>query len=188
MLLKKQFIIRVLGKFTPAKFPPRKFPPIKLLPGKFPFRKILTQKIPTWNIPTYFLNCLFSLNTASINGGRVYMYILLPVRKILISPGRLRVFSWKFGSINKIFIKNNFSTLSICASSYLLLRLKSPSARGASHHPAFMGNCRTISHTFYSLIYPVDEFSLKETRTWGQFKISSYYFFYLVWIKFIASA
>ena len=27
---------------------------------------------------------------------------------------------------------------------------------GASHHPAFMGNCQTISHTF-SLIYPVDE-------------------------------
>ena len=28
---------------------------------------------------------------------------------------------------------------------------------GASHHPAFMGNCRTISHTFYSPVYPVDE-------------------------------
>ena len=44
----------------------------------------------------------------------------------------------------------NFST-------YLLLRLKSRSVRVASHHPAFMGNCRTITHTFYSLIYPVDE-------------------------------
>ena len=39
----------------------------------------------------------------------------------------------------------------------LLLWLKSQSVRGASHHPAFMGNCRTISHKFYSPIYPVDE-------------------------------
>ena len=39
----------------------------------------------------------------------------------------------------------------------LLLWLKSRSVRGASHHPAFMGNCRTISHKFYSPIYPVDE-------------------------------
>ena len=30
---------------------------------------------------------------------------------------------------------------------YLLLRLKSRSARGASRHPAFIGNCPTISHT-----------------------------------------
>ena len=39
----------------------------------------------------------------------------------------------------------------------LLLWLKSRSARGTSHHLAFMGNCRTISHKFYSPIYPVDE-------------------------------
>ena len=44
-----------------------------------------------------------------------------------------------------------------------------------------MGNCPTISHTFFSLIFPVDEFSLKEMRTWGQSKISSYCFF--VWCK-----
>ena len=30
-----------------------------------------------------------------------------------------------------------------------------------------MGNCPTISHTFFSLIYPVEEFSLKEMRTRG---------------------
>ena len=30
-------------------------------------------------------------------------------------------------------------------------------AGGASHHPAFMGNCRTISYMLYSPIYPVDE-------------------------------
>ena len=29
----------------------------------------------------------------------------------------------------------------------LLLRLKSRSETGASHHPAFIGNCRTITHT-----------------------------------------
>ena len=31
----------------------------------------------------------------------------------------------------------------------LLLRLKSRSAREASHHAAFMGNCPTVSHTCY---------------------------------------
>ena len=39
----------------------------------------------------------------------------------------------------------------------LLLWLKSRSSREASHHPAFMGNCQTISHKFYSPIYPEDE-------------------------------
>ena len=39
----------------------------------------------------------------------------------------------------------------------LLLRLNFRSARIASHHPAFIGNYRTISHTFYIFIYPVDE-------------------------------
>ena len=63
----------------------------------------------------------------------------------------------------------------------LLLRLKCWSARGASQHPDFTGNCTTISHMFFSLIYPVDEFSLKEMRMWGQSKISSYCFF--VWCK-----
>ena len=52
---------------------------------------------------------------------------------------------------------------------------------GASHHPAFWRNCTTISHTFFILIYPVDEFSLKEMRTWSQFEISPYCFF--VWCK-----
>ena len=31
--------------------------------------------------------------------------------------------------------------------SCLLRRLKSQIARGASHHPGFMGNCLPISHT-----------------------------------------
>ena len=63
----------------------------------------------------------------------------------------------------------------------LLLRQRSRSAWGASHHSAFIGNCPTISHTFFSLIYQVYEFSLKEKRTWGQSKISSYCFF--VWFE-----
>ena len=29
--------------------------------------------------------------------------------------------------------------------------IKIRSARGASHYPAFMGNCQTISHTFLGL-------------------------------------
>ena len=38
-----------------------------------------------------------------------------------------------------------------------LLQQKSQSARGASHHSGFIGNFRTITHTFYSPIYLVDE-------------------------------
>ena len=45
----------------------------------------------------------------------------------------------------------------IISHTHLLLRLKSRTAGGASHHPAFMGNFRTINDMFYSLIYPVDE-------------------------------
>ena len=54
-------------------------------------------------------------------------------------------------SLSLIFLKRLF-----CISFCLLLRLKSRSARGASNNPAFMGSCRTISHMFYSLFYPVD--------------------------------
>ena len=63
----------------------------------------------------------------------------------------------------------------------LLLRLNSRSARGASHHPVFMGNCPTISRTFFSPIYSVDEFYLREMRVWSQSKISSYVFF--IWCE-----
>ena len=65
------------------KISPREIPTRKILthqapppPWKITSRKILTQKISTWNIPTYFIICLASLNTTSINGRRVYMYIL----------------------------------------------------------------------------------------------------------------
>ena len=49
-------------------------------------------------------------------------------------------------------------------------QLKPWSARGASHHPLIWA---TIIHTFFSLIHPVDEFSFKEMRMWGQPKTSS---------------
>ena len=94
----------VLRKFPLGKFPPGKFLSIKRPPGKFPPKKIATHKIPTWNIPALSIDCLSPLNTASIKAGRVYMYTLLPGQKIVIYRGRLRVFSWNFGNINKIFI------------------------------------------------------------------------------------
>ena len=46
-----------------------------------------------------------------------------------------------------------------------MLQLKSWSVMGESHHPTFVGNC--YSHVFI-LMHPVDEFSLKGMRTWGQ--------------------
>ena len=39
----------------------------------------------------------------------------------------------------------------LCENLCLLLRLKSRSARGAFHHPTFMGSCPTISHTYFAL-------------------------------------
>ena len=43
-------------------------------------------------------------------------------------------------------------TSSRAETSCLLLWLKFRSARGASRHPAFMGNCHTISHTPHTLL------------------------------------
>ena len=43
-------------------------------------------------------------------------------------------------------------------------QLKPWRARGVPHQTSFMGNC--YSHVF-SLMQPVDEFSLKEMRKWG---------------------
>ena len=40
---------------------------------------------------------------------------------------------------------------SLRESSCLLLWLKSRSTWGAFHHPAFMGSCLTISHTYFAL-------------------------------------
>ena len=61
-----------------------------------------------------------------------------------------------------------------------MFRLNPWSARGASHHATFMDNYDYHSHVF-SLIHPVDEFSFKEMRTWGQSKISPCCF--CVWYK-----
>ena len=64
----------------------------------------------------------------------------------LVVPRKIR----KMSSMN-LFQKG---IVQIKASWCLLLQLKFQSLRGASHHSAFMGNCQTISHTFYSLILP----------------------------------
>ena len=57
-------------------------------------------------------------------------------------------------------------------------QLKPWSARGAYNHLLIWA---TIVHTFFSLIHPVDEFSFKEMRMWGQPEISSCYL--CVWCK-----
>ena len=49
-------------------------------------------------------------------------------------------------------------------------QLKPQSARGAAHHPLIWA---IIIHTFFRLIHPIDEFSFKEMRMWGQSKTSS---------------
>ena len=112
---------------------------------------------------------------------------LLPKKKSQLAPEKIKISAEKIQNsaeknqkitnrVDWILSKRVFDVL-LC----LLLRLKCWSARGASQHLAFTGNCTTISHMFFSLIYPVDEFSLKEMRMWGQSKISSYCFF--VWCK-----
>ena len=53
-----------------------------------------------------------------------------------------------------------------------MLQMKPRSARGVSHQTAFMGNCYS---QLFSLMHLMDEFSLKEMRTWGQSRISSCY-------------
>ena len=90
----------VLGKSPPGKSPPGKFTPIKLLPRKFPPGKFSPSKFPPGIFPLIFLilsyyKRLFLHLTLhpQLRGGRVYMCILLPGRKFLISAERLGVFS-----------------------------------------------------------------------------------------------
>ena len=81
----------VLGKSPLEKLPPRKFSPIKLPPRKFiseishPENSYLEYSHPFY--------CLSSLNISFKTGGRVYMYTLLPGRKILILLERIRFVS-----------------------------------------------------------------------------------------------
>ena len=64
----------------------------------------------------------------------------------------------KIGNINWWKCGCDCKLMLIFAESFcLLFRLKSRSARGASRHSAFMGNCPSIV-TRISLIYLVDEF------------------------------
>ena len=57
--------------------------------------------------------------------------------------------------------------------SCIFLRINSRMARGASHHPAFMGNCPTISHTFSAISTQCMNL-LKWNEDMVQYKVSSY--------------
>ena len=53
---------------------------------------------------------------------------------------------------------------------------------GESHHPAFIGNCPTISHTLLVLsIYPVDEFSLNKNEDLGS--VQNFALLFLIWCE-----
>ena len=56
---------------------------------------------------------------------------------------------------------------------------KIPELGGSISPSNFMGNCRTIGHTF-SLIYPVYSCPFKEMKTWGQSEKSFYCFVFSV--------
>ena len=53
---------------------------------------------------------------------------------------------------------------------YLQIHKISP-IQQAFHHPAFMGNCQTISPTFYSPIYPVDERNEEVGLVWDNISL-----------------
>ena len=69
----------------------------------------------------------------------------------------------------------------------LLLWLKSQRVKGVSRHPAFMDNCRTISHTLYSPIYPVDEVNEDVGSIWDNILLFFGFFWCesssLYWLK-----
>ena len=58
---------------------------------------------------------------------------------------------------------------SLWESSCSLLWLKSRSARGAFHHPAFMGTCPTISHTYLAL---PTKWITSPSKKWERFYVS----------------
>ena len=53
--------------------------------------------------------------------------------------------------LGKKCFERYFYYFPICMKWCLLIPLKSPSTRGASHHPVSMSNCPTISHTSLAL-------------------------------------
>ena len=65
----------------------------------------------------------------------------------------------------------------------LILQIKSRSARGASHHLAFMGNCPIISHTFLAL--SIQWISSPPSRKWKRGVSPKFHHIVLclVWIK-----
>ena len=89
----------------------------------------------------------------------------------------------QINNILEFLLKHHFCMF---MTSIILVWLKSWSARGTSHHSAFMGSNLLLVTWLFSLFrlfglfclfspgYPVDEFSFKEMRTWGWSKITSY--------------
>ena len=86
-------------------------------------------------------------------------------------------------NIQELLLKYHFHMF---MTSSILVRLKSWSARGASHHSVFMGSSLLLVRWLFSVFclfslfclfspcYPVDEFSFKEMRTWGWSTITSF--------------
>ena len=102
-------------------------------------------------------------------------WVVLPLDEL----NRQWNFYWEF-SIGCQLARNITGILTEC-SLMLIALAKSLECEGVSHQPAFMGNCRTISHMFYNPIYPVDEGNEKVGSIWDNILL----LFYLVWIKLI---
>ena len=69
-------------------------------------------------------------------------WIILDYRFIFMSTSVLMSFIIIISSSGSMKFVNKLRTTVLIAS------VKIPDCRGASHHPAFIGNCLTISHTY----------------------------------------
>ena len=58
----------------------------------------------------------------------------------------------------------------------LIASVKIPEREGSISPSSFYGQLPDYWSHVFSLIYPVDELPFKEMKTWGQSKISFYYF------------
>ena len=89
----------------------------------------------------------------------------------------LYCFQWKIPFLHKFGPKSQNCQFKLKFRRYLVLRLKFSSAKGASFHPAFIGNCPTISHMFWPymtsrwvLLFVL--MLLKKMRTLGESEVS----------------
>ena len=94
-------------------------------------------------------------------------------KKIKISAKKIKIVLKKFNIVpnkfkkitNQVYWILNKRVCDVIA--MFIASTKIPKHEG-SISPSSMSNGLAISHMFFSLIYPVDEFSLKKMRTWGQ--------------------